>query len=475
MIEIGLYITFGVKIMTDKHKKLHTKELLPENIRFFEEPFYQLQRKMHCLITLGQLLTESGANSTQIERYLRRCATYLGLPMDSLNFHISYNTLIINVTAGEGSRTCFRHIEKHVLDLSRLDTLSRLPWEALENQYTIEQFEEKLEKLKIVKKQYPQWFVELGSCLGCASLSAIFGGGIIAIFFTMIATLTGILSLRLCQRYHVNSYFSIAIASFIAMITASFMHMMLPSQEALLFTLISCTLFMVPGLPMINAVDDLFNNHIVSGMTRFTHAFFIVGAMTFGMAMALHFMPTPDFTSISVLPEAIYPLQLIAAFLAAAGFGVLFNVPKRLLPIVALGGLLCLLVRNLLIIYFSFNAAGAVLFGAATVGVLVGKVSELFDCTQVTIGVSSVVTLIPGVLFYRFLYSVIQINHITPEVLITSLQNGVTAILIIMCLSIGVTISNMFRQHYIDLKRQKKLDALVAKRKETLELYLAEL
>ncbi len=460
--------------MMNHNLKSHRHEILPENIRFFEEPFYQLQRKMHCLITLGQLLSESGANSTQIERYLRRCATYLGLPMESLNFHISYNTLMINVTAGEGSRTCFRHINKHALNLSRLDALGRLPWEALENQYTIDHFEKKLEEFKEVKREFPQWFIELGTCLGCASLSAIFGGGILAVFFTMIASLSGILALRLCQHYHVNNYPSIAIASFVAMITASLMHMVLPSKEALLFTMISCTLFMVPGLPMINAVDDLFNNYIVSGMTRFTHAFFIVGAMTFGMAMALHFMPAPDFTSINVLPEAIYPLQLIAAFVASCGFGIFFNIPKRLLPVVALGGVLCLLIRNLLIIYFSFTAPGAVFFGAAAVGVLVGKLSELFDCTQVTIGVSSVVTLIPGVLFYRFLYSIIQINHITPEVLITSLQNGVTALLIIMCLSIGITISNMFRQHYIDLNRQEKINNLVAKRKEVFAIYLAD-
>ena len=45
------------------------------------------------------------------------------------------------------------------------------------------------------------------------------------------------------------------------------------------YPLISCTLFLVPGIPLINAVDDFLNNFIVSGMTRAIHTLLIVGAI----------------------------------------------------------------------------------------------------------------------------------------------------------------------------------------------------
>ena len=42
------------------------------------------------------------------------------------------------------------------------------------------------------------------------------------------------------------------------------------------YPLISCALFLVPGIPLINAVDDFLNNFIVSGMTRAIHTLLIV-------------------------------------------------------------------------------------------------------------------------------------------------------------------------------------------------------
>ena len=71
---------------------------------------------------------------------------------------------------------------------------------------------------------------------------------------------------------------SIALGSFTAMFIAYgfYLHIELGS---LLYVLVCCTLFMIPGVPLINSVVDTINNHILSGITRAIRTLLIVGSM----------------------------------------------------------------------------------------------------------------------------------------------------------------------------------------------------
>lgn len=438
----------------------------PDDLKAFKEPFYQINRKLNIILTLGQHLMENGANSKHILRDLTRCAAFLGISENILNLHISYNTLIVNVNDGQQNSTAFRRVNMHKMDMNKVALLSRLTWQALDQQFNIAQYESHLNNFGNLSTQYPFWFTKLAICIACASLTLIFGGSFIAAFITFISTFTGIIALKIGDDFHINNYVSIALAAFVAMSTAAVLHSIFPSPETLVYAMISCTLFMVPGIPMVNAVDDLFNNYILSGMTRFTHAFFIVCSMTFGIAMALHFSPEPDFTSLSFIPDNIYLLQLCAAFFVGVGFAIHFNAPVKFLPLIGFGGIACVAIRNFLIVNYDFYTPGAVFFAAAFIGIAMNKLASYFDTSQVVLSIPSVTTLIPGILFYRFLFDIIQIHQLTPNGLIFSLQNGITAILIIMSIAVGITVSNIFGQHYMDLKKKQKLDYYLNQRQE---------
>lgn len=441
----------------------------PEDIQLFQEPFYQIERKIQIMLDLGELLMENGANSKHIVRDLERCGIYLGIPKQYQNLYISYHTLMVNICGEDKSITSFRRATKHTMNMDRLAALSKLTWAALNDNYTITTFEQKLKHFKEMPTQYPYWLVQFGICIACGALTIIFGGGFMAAFITSISTFIGLLSIRLCEYFHINVYVTTALGAFVAMSISALSNMFFQSEETLVYAMVSCTLFMVPGIPMINAIDDLFNNYILSGMTRFSHTFLTVCSMTFGIAMALHFMPVPDFDSISIIPSTIYPMQLLAACISAVGFALLFNAPIKFLPLIGIGGTACLAIRNFLIVDYSFYAPGAALIAAACIGIAMNKLASYFDTSQLVLASPSVVTLLPGILFYRFLFAIIQINHLTPEGLIISMQNGVTAMIIIMSLSVGVTISNIFGQHYMDMKKKEKLEALLLERKEIFE------
>ena len=76
--------------------------------------------------------------------------------------------------------------------------------------------------------------------------------------------------------------------------------------------------------------------------------------------------------------------------------------------------------------------------------------------------------MIPGVLMYRMLFGLININvksvdEITP--LMKAIESGINSGLVIMVIAIGVAIPNIFGRRYIAQSKNKRLAAILKERK----------
>ena len=85
------------------------------------------------------------------------------------------------------------------------------------------------------------------------------------------------------------------------------------------------------------------------------HTLLIVGAMTFGIVIAIRLGNVADFTTVSLRPDNIYFSQAIAAAISSMGFSIIFNIPRRLLPVVAVGGIITVLLRNVMVLQLGFS------------------------------------------------------------------------------------------------------------------------
>lgn len=70
---------------------------------------------------------------------------------------------------------------------------------------------------------------------------------------------------------------------------------------------------------------------------------------------------------------------------------------------------------------------------------------------------------------YRMLFGLININvqsieQVTP--LIKALESGITSAMVILCISLGVAVPNIFARRYIAQDRRKFLEQELKKRKE---------
>ena len=433
------------------------------DLHILEEPFVEIRKKVKILLRMGCLLSENGANANQIVRDMRRAAAYMGIPADDLHIHIAYSNILINIHSPEDCFTSFRNVQYLGANMDIISSISVLTWTALRNEYTLDEFSQELEE--IAKKDPPHSNATSAIFAGfaCGAFPILFGGTIISAWITTFCALLGFIILLILKRFQINGYISIACAAAVSSGLAFLSGCIFDSADVI-YAMIACTLFMVPGIPLINTVDDLLNNYILAGISRAVHTLLIVGSMTVGISFAQYFNHSYDFTHLSIVPDSISPVLLGAAVVGAAGYAVMFYTPIRLLPLIGIGGLIAILVKNTLILHLGFSVFGATFIAAAMVSLFSLKAARHVKTSSKVLAIPSAIPLVPGVFIYRFLYAMLHINSLTSATLVEAIQSGVTAILIIISIGVGVAIPSILAGKILDARKEKKLESLLDKR-----------
>ena len=221
----------------------------------------------------------------------------------------------------------------------------------------------------------------------------------------------------------------------------------------------------------------MLDNYIQVGIVRAVNTLLMVSAMAFGIAFAVKLCRIDDFfPTISMVPHHAYWEYALAAAISAMGFSMIFNIQRRLLWVVAIGGILAVCTRNFVNLGPSTDNIGldmGLVIGSFSGSVLVSliavKAVHWFHVPNHVLTIPSVIPMIPGVLMYRMLFGLINMN-VTDIDKVTSLMKaiecGVNSGLVIMCIALGVAIPNIFGRKYISSAKNKRLDAMLKKRRE---------
>lgn len=137
--------------------------------------------------------------------------------------------------------------------------------------------------------------------------------------------------------------------------------------------------------------------------------------------------------------------NVLFAAIPAVGFGMLFNVPARILGWCALGGALGRGLRYLLV-EAGLPVPWATLLAAAAVSWLGVWAAQRLRAHPKVFTVASVIPMVPGVPMYTTLLALSQIQRegITNERLATALTSGLNASFIVAALAVGLAVPGLF-------------------------------
>lgn len=444
-----------------------------------------LRRKLDLLVRTGALLMASNADCARIMRNMKRCEAYLGLPEEYIHISLNFNIIMVNLSDETHSFSKYQRVDSHCVEFTVISNISKMLWTAIREDWSLDRYEAELEALNHVHKQYSPWMIAICAGFACGGFCVQFGCDWPAFFYASIPAILGFRLKMYLAKLHWNTYVGIAISAFVATLICwlttfisldqtlvsalpSFLHSDTPYHP-----LMACTLFIVPGVPLINFVTDMVSNYVQVGLTRAMITLMMIIAMSFGIVFAIQICGIDNFVKdLSMTPHNNFINYAIAAAVSAMGFATIYNTPKRIMPVLAITGIIAVCTRNFVNLGPSNGNIGldqgiiiGSFVGSAVASIIATRSQHIHHIPHQIIAIPSVIPMIPGVMMYRSLFGFIQMDGVIGE-LTFAFNWAIKASLVILFIALGVAIPNIFIRRLIMPKRKEKLLYFVKERHE---------
>lgn len=260
------------------------------------------ESKLDLLLETGALLLANGANSIRIDRAIADAASLLNLPVGSVHLHLNLRTIMISVEEDGRYITKFRKVKQIGVNMRIISGMQRSLLRLTDKRAPATELVTELKRVSGLSHVYPEWLILTAVGLAGGAFCTVLGGSVSAILFAVLGTVAGLFLRRRLHHAGFNLYFTVLLAAITSCFVAA---LNIPCAEPLIgllrsagFTvaadrapvlaLAASVLYLIPGVPLINAFVDLLDGYTMMGVGRATIASLIVLSITGGMLFTLN-------------------------------------------------------------------------------------------------------------------------------------------------------------------------------------------
>lgn len=236
------------------------------------------------LADYASLLLGCGATCIRVEKNTRRMAEAFGVGFD---ISIMPNHVYVSVWQEDRTEadTVIRKTASCGISFNLNARLSRLSWNVADNHLD---FATALERFNDIRETKPtnEWEVLILTSLANASFCRLFGGDIAAMLIVLVSTLAGyrLKQIMLKDKRDVRLTFLCASFFSAAISAGGHIYNIGATPEIALGTSV---LYLIPGVPYINAVSDMIYHHYLCAFSRFMDAAVLTACLTAGLCAGM--------------------------------------------------------------------------------------------------------------------------------------------------------------------------------------------
>ena len=426
------------------------------------EKITELDKKIDLILTAGQILNENGATNDKIIRVLNRIAIFMKIPIENISLHIIRQIIFLEIFDGEKKVVSFRKCNKTAVDFNIIYSITKISWQILKKSVSLDELKKFFDDINSKPKIYSHLQIILAVGIACGGFCCLFGGNFLEIICTSISAMAGKFFQIKLLKYKMNEFLAIDLAAFVATSFAYFLH---PTS---VMPMVACSLFLIPGVPIVNAVVDMLNKFFLKALTEFFRAFLIIVSMTAGIAFSVEIffqiynINFRDFILLETTPDANIFILALAAAICAIGFAIPLNTPKKFLYIVGILGASTIFTRKFFDVSVGLSPEYSILIAAFLVGLFAIIIGEKLNLVPSILLVPPLLPMIPGVLTYRFLFACMEWKALEPEEFILVLPYGIDIMQIIFSIVLGVNLPKLIANKFFEKRYEKKLKKFMA-------------
>lgn len=236
-------------------------------------------------LEVGELVQLSGGHTTRTVDHMDRMATALGA--EECHPAISSVNVAMTVSARGERLTAGRHAVHFGINFSTLTAVKRLVADTEALGLEPGQVRARLLLIRNASQVYPTWLVMLALGGSSAAFAALFHATFPGIVLTFLGGWAGAWVRHLLAIRHLKPFVSVTCSAFVAALIVAVGAAVMDLGDAATPALAASTLYLVPGVPMLNGTADLLTAHYLNGLVKLTMSVVIIASAAVGLTAAV--------------------------------------------------------------------------------------------------------------------------------------------------------------------------------------------
>ncbi len=245
---------------------------------------HELQEALDLALWAGELMFRSGAEIDKVNRAITSILT--GTGCDNVSTLVAHNALMVTISKSGECQTKVRPILSLGVDFNKLSELFDLAKEVQTAGYDPIFVRRRLTRIQNARPLFSMLFTSIAVSIACGAFAVIFGGHTSEFFATALSTFFGAIVRFKLTRLRFNVYIVFAASAFVATMAALVCSSLVDKPSIVQS---AAVLYLIPGVPLIDSVEDLFRGYVTVGLTRGVMGLLMILFLASGMYMALSF------------------------------------------------------------------------------------------------------------------------------------------------------------------------------------------